>query len=123
MSKIDAPSISFDMLWPLLTMILGFTLFFLGVLAMRVTGRGAGARSSSRAGRRMCCVAPAREARLMSEFLAMGGYAKYVWSSFGITTIVLVLISCWRPAGNCVRPGNVCSSGWSDSRAEMVGNT
>lgn len=27
----------------------------------------------------------------MSDFLAMGGYAKYVWPSFGITAIVLVL--------------------------------
>lgn len=27
----------------------------------------------------------------MSEFLAMGGYAKYVWSSFGVTAIVLIL--------------------------------
>jgi heme exporter protein D len=27
----------------------------------------------------------------MGEFLAMGGYAKYVWSSFGITAIVLMV--------------------------------
>ncbi|MGI9289944.1 MAG: heme exporter protein CcmD [Gammaproteobacteria bacterium] len=27
----------------------------------------------------------------MSEFLAMGGYAKYVWSSWGISVVVLVL--------------------------------
>ncbi|MCL4791412.1 MAG: heme exporter protein CcmD [Gammaproteobacteria bacterium] len=27
----------------------------------------------------------------MSEFFAMGGYAKYVWSSFGVTAIVLIL--------------------------------
>ncbi len=27
----------------------------------------------------------------MNEFLAMGGYAKYVWPSFGITAIVLVV--------------------------------
>lgn len=36
LSKLDAPSIAGDMLWPLLTMILAFTLFFLGVLALRV---------------------------------------------------------------------------------------
>lgn len=36
LSKLEAPSISGDMLWPLLTMILAFTLFFLGILAMRV---------------------------------------------------------------------------------------
>jgi heme exporter protein D len=27
----------------------------------------------------------------MSEFLAMGGYAKYVWPAFGITAIVLII--------------------------------
>ena len=27
----------------------------------------------------------------MAEFLAMGGYAKFVWSAFGITLVVLVL--------------------------------
>ena len=26
----------------------------------------------------------------MTEFLSMGGYAKYVWSAYGITLIVLV---------------------------------
>jgi len=36
LSKLKAPSIVGDMLWPLLTMLLAFTLFFLGVLAMRV---------------------------------------------------------------------------------------
>ena len=38
LSKLAAPSISAAMLWPLLTMILAFTLFFLGILAMRVRG-------------------------------------------------------------------------------------
>lgn len=27
----------------------------------------------------------------MSEFLAMGGYAVYVWSAYGITLLVLLL--------------------------------
>lgn len=27
----------------------------------------------------------------MNEFLAMGGYAKYVWSAWGISLVVLVL--------------------------------
>lgn len=27
----------------------------------------------------------------MSEFFAMGGYAKYVWPAFGITAIVLMV--------------------------------
>ena len=26
----------------------------------------------------------------MSEFLSMGGYAPYVWSSYGVTLVVLV---------------------------------
>jgi heme exporter protein C len=37
-SRLDAPAITGDMLWPLLTMIAGFTLFFLAVLAIRVRG-------------------------------------------------------------------------------------
>jgi len=27
----------------------------------------------------------------VNEFLAMGGYAKYVWPAFGVTAIVLIL--------------------------------
>ncbi|MEO8225288.1 MAG: cytochrome c biogenesis protein, partial [Gammaproteobacteria bacterium] len=38
LSKMGAPSISGGMLWPLLTMILAFTLFFLAILATRVRG-------------------------------------------------------------------------------------
>jgi len=37
-SKMDNPSITADMLWPLLTMILGYTLFFVAILAIRVRG-------------------------------------------------------------------------------------
>lgn len=34
----------------------------------------------------------------MIEFLKMGGYAAYVWSSYGIVAVVLLLngISSWR---------------------------
>jgi heme exporter protein D len=34
----------------------------------------------------------------MSEFFAMGGYAGYVWSSYGIAAVVLFLnaFSSWR---------------------------
>jgi heme exporter protein C len=35
-SKLDNPSITADMLWPLLVMIAGFTLFFLAVLTQRL---------------------------------------------------------------------------------------
>jgi heme exporter protein C len=37
-SKFANPSITFDMLWPLLVMIFGFTLFFLAVLTRRLQG-------------------------------------------------------------------------------------
>jgi heme exporter protein CcmD len=29
------------------------------------------------------------------EFLSMGGYAFYVWSSFGLTTIILLAVVVW----------------------------
>jgi len=34
----------------------------------------------------------------MIEFLKMGGYAGYVWSSYGIVAVVLLLnaVSSWR---------------------------
>ena len=31
----------------------------------------------------------------MSEFLSMGGYGGYVWSSFGLTAIMLALNVTW----------------------------
>jgi heme exporter protein D len=31
----------------------------------------------------------------MSEFLAMGGYGGYVWSSFALTAIILVFNVTW----------------------------
>src|SRR5918996_5536364 len=44
-------------------------------------------------------VAPPREQGL-SEFLAMGGYAAYVWSAFGFALLVLLglLGQSWRAA-------------------------
>jgi heme exporter protein C len=38
LSKLEKPSIAPDMLWPLLVMILGFTLFFMAVVTRRVQG-------------------------------------------------------------------------------------
>jgi heme exporter protein C len=38
LTKFDNPSITVDMLWPLLTMILGFTLFFMAVVTRRLQG-------------------------------------------------------------------------------------
>ena len=31
----------------------------------------------------------------LMEFLAMGGYAFYVWSSFALTTVILVSVVVW----------------------------
>ncbi len=41
----------------------------------------------------------------MIEFLKMGGYAAYVWSSYGIVAFVLLLnsISSWRRYQNLLR--------------------
>lgn len=41
----------------------------------------------------------------MIEFLKMGGYAGYVWSSYGIVAVVLLLnvISSWRRYKNILR--------------------
>ncbi|OED42343.1 heme exporter protein CcmD [Chromatiales bacterium (ex Bugula neritina AB1)] len=30
----------------------------------------------------------------MTEFFAMGGYAIYVWPSFGLTLVVMTIIQC-----------------------------
>lgn len=37
-TKFSSPSITFDMLWPMLTMMLGFTLYFFALLLVRVRG-------------------------------------------------------------------------------------
>ena len=36
----------------------------------------------------------------MTDFLAMGGYAAYVWSAYGIAAVVLIalLVQSWRSA-------------------------
>ncbi len=47
-TKLDNPSITGDMLWPLLAMILGYTLFFVAVLAIRVSGEVLTRESRSR---------------------------------------------------------------------------
>ncbi|HLU62331.1 MAG TPA: heme exporter protein CcmD [Gammaproteobacteria bacterium] len=41
----------------------------------------------------------------MQEFLAMGGYAPFVWSSFGLTLLVLVanLVFAWRRHARVLR--------------------
>lgn len=31
----------------------------------------------------------------MSEFLAMGGYGAYVWASYGVTALFLILLFIW----------------------------
>lgn len=56
-SKLDNPSITTDMLWPLLTMILGFTLFFFAMLTRHLQGE---------------VLERSRQARWTQEILAAG---------------------------------------------------
>ncbi len=42
----------------------------------------------------------------VSEFLAMGGYAAFVWPSFGLTLIVLICNVRARQAPACRVPAN-----------------
>lgn len=35
----------------------------------------------------------------MSEFLAMGGYGAYVWTSYGVTALFLALLFVWSLLG------------------------
>lgn len=39
----------------------------------------------------------------MTDFLAMGGYAPYVWSAYGITLLV-ILLNIWAARRARVRP-------------------
>lgn len=39
----------------------------------------------------------------MSEFLAMGGYAPYVWSAYGIT-LAVILLNIWTARRARIRP-------------------
>jgi heme exporter protein D len=39
----------------------------------------------------------------MTEFIAMGGYAPYVWSAYGITLLV-ILLNIWSARRARVRP-------------------
>lgn len=62
-SKFANPSITADMLWPLLTMILGFTLFFLAVLTQRVQAEVLEREQRARWAQDFVAMAPERGAR------------------------------------------------------------
>ena len=47
-TKLDNPSISMDMLWPLLVMIMGFNLFYIAILATRVRSEVLGRERNAR---------------------------------------------------------------------------
>src|SRR5690606_34339052 len=62
------------------------------------------ARRDCRTGtRRALAPAPLGGGGGMSEFLAMGGYAPYVWSAYGITLLV-ILLNIWAARRARVRP-------------------
>jgi heme exporter protein D len=48
------------------------------------------------------------------EFFAMGGYALYVWSSFGVTALILV----WEPIAILVRRKAIMQRLQREIRAE-----
>ena len=86
-TKMDKPSIHVSMLIPLLLMALSFNVYYLIALIQRarvellqrernsqwVKNYGIGEQTMS-----------------VQEFFAMGGYAFYVWTSYGLTLIVLL---------------------------------
>jgi heme exporter protein C len=47
-TKLDNPSISMDMLWPLLVMIVGFNLYYIAILATRVRSEVLGRERNAR---------------------------------------------------------------------------
>ncbi len=75
--KIGKPSMPLDMLFPLLSMFLGYSLLF-GALLLDSPARGAAGTGNAR---------PAGFAEVVArmtfaEFLDMGGYARFVWPSY-----------------------------------------
>ncbi len=76
------------MLYPLLAMIFGFTFVFGALLLGRVRTEVLFRERRSKWVRKL--VLPEGRSG-MSEMLAMGNYGAYVWSSFGLTLIVLVV--------------------------------
>ena len=70
------------MLWPLLLMFLGFMLYFVAVLLIRLRAELL---------RRERNASWVREVVHMSEFFDMGGYGKYLWPSFALGFGVVVL--------------------------------
>jgi heme exporter protein D len=51
----------------------------------------------------------------MTEFFAMGGYAPYVWSAYGITLLV-ILLNIWSARRARVRPLERIASTADDAR-------
>ena len=95
--RLGGPTIDPSMLWPLLVMALGFSLFFVTLLLLRMRTALIAAKvralrlaEASAAPRpRSARTGGALTAALLG-FLAMGGYARFVWPAYGVTFAVLL---------------------------------
>ena len=82
-TKMAAPTISTSMLVPLLMMILGFTLYFVAMLLVRVRGEVLQRERNA--------LLDSRGARMnIAEFIDMGGYAAFVWPAYAVALAVLI---------------------------------
>ena len=74
---------------PLLMMFLGFTLLFVALLLTRL-------RAEVLSRERSASLDPRRGERMsVTEFFAMGGYARYVWPSYALVLGAIVLNIVW----------------------------
>ena len=86
-----------SMLWPLLSMFLGFMCSYGAVLCMRLRGEVLNRERQA---------AWVREAinRDSGGFWAMGGYARFVWPCFGFAAVPCSPGTCGRRAAIMQRP-------------------
>jgi heme exporter protein C len=105
--RLGGPTIDASMLWPLLIMALGFTLYFAAVLMIRMRRALMAAKLRAlrlaEVERHARKLAPRGSGVVMPDaasFLAMGGYALYVWPAYGAALIVLGGLLAWSIAAH-----------------------
>ena len=86
-TKMDKPSIHVSMLIPLLLMALSFNVYYLIALIQRARVELLQRERKFAVGQKQGI---GEQAMSVQEFFAMGGYAFYVWTSYGLTLIVLL---------------------------------
>ncbi len=116
----SAPSMPPEMYLPLLVGVLGFYAFFFGVLLFARRQRGARARAAHAVGRRSGAESGVVSFDSWHDFLYMGGHYPFVWSSYaiGVLGIVITLVRPLRArrrflcrAGTAVAPTIQCEPG------------